>query len=59
MKEDNINQREKIIVFPNVNQSKNKGKISEAAFLRIPSWVKDGLDGNLRELESSAKTEGR
>ena len=53
-----INQRE-IPVFPNVNQSRNNGKISEAAFLRILGWVEDCLDGNLRELESPSQTGGR
>ena len=47
-----VNQRE-IFVFPNVNCSRDNGKISETAFLRILSWVEDCLDGNVRELESS------
>lgn len=41
-----------ILVFPNVNRSKDGGKITEAAFLRIIKWVDDCLDGNLSKLEA-------
>ena len=48
---ETVNQRE-ILIFPNVNKSRNNGKISETAFIRMLNWVEDCLDGNLRNLES-------
>lgn len=53
-----INQRE-ILVFPNVNRSKNNGKISETAFLRILNWVDDALEGNIHALESSPRHDAK
>ena len=47
-----------VLVFPNVNRSKDGGKISKAAFLRIISWVEDCLDGNVHKLETPNKTHG-
>jgi hypothetical protein len=41
----NINKRS-VLIFPNVNSKKNNGKISEAWFNDIISWVNEALDVN-------------
>lgn len=41
----NINRRS-VLIFPNVNSKKNNGKISEARFMEISSWVNEALDAN-------------
>ena len=41
----NINRRS-VLIFPNVNSKKNNGKISEARFIEIISWVNESLDAN-------------
>ena len=46
-----VNDR-KILLFPNINRSKNNGMISEAAFLNLIEWVDKCLDGNLCEYTS-------
>lgn len=43
-----IGQKERLI-FPNINRSKNNGKISEVAFKNIIQWVSDALDGNIAD----------
>ena len=49
-----IGKRE-ILVFPNVNRSRNGGKISESAFRRLIAWVEDCLAGNIREIEDPTR----
>ena len=46
-----VNDR-KILLFPNINRSKNNGMISEVAFLNLIDWVDKCLDGNLCEYTS-------
>jgi hypothetical protein len=44
-----------VLIFPNVNSSKNGGKISEFAFLRLIAWVEDCLTGNIRGIQAPNK----
>ena len=50
--------RRGVLLFPNVNRSKDGGKISKTAFLRIISWVEDCLNGNVHKLETPNKVHG-
>jgi len=43
-----INGKE-IYVFPNVNPSKNNGKISKDRFNRMIDWVQQCLEGNISD----------
>lgn len=41
-----------VLIFPNVNPSKNGGKISELAFLRLIDWIEDCLAANIRGIQA-------
>jgi hypothetical protein len=41
----NIN-RQNVLILPNINSKKNNGKISEARFIEIISWVNESLNAN-------------
>ena len=49
-----IKDRE-ILLFPNINKSKNNGKISESAFQNLLAWVDECLNGNLSAYGSQNK----